>query len=122
VSSDERSESSIPRVVEIDADAPGADRTNLTRERVVLRNPGSGPLELGNWTVADADGHRYRFPPAATLPANTTVTLHTGVGRDTTRHRYWNRSTPVWNNAGDVVVIRDADGREWARRAYGTGE
>ena len=109
-----------PVVVEIHADAPGADRTNLTREFVVLRNPGRRPLGVDNWTVADADGHRYRFPPTATLPANETVTLHTGIGRDTSRHRYWNRSTPVWNNAGDVVVVRDADGQERARRAYGT--
>ena len=121
VSTDGDSDSPALRVVEIHADAPGADRTNLTREFVVLRNLGSRPLDLGNWTVADAAGHRYRFPPTATLPANTTVTLHTGVGQDTTRHRYWNRSTPVWNNAGDVVVVRDADERERARRAYGSG-
>ena len=106
-------------ILTVRADAPGPERENLAGELIVLHNPGRRPLRVGNWTVADADGHRYRFPPRATVAGGGTVTLHTGRGRGGPRHRYWNRSTPVWNNAGDVVTVRDADGDVRARRAYG---
>ena len=106
-------------ILTIQADAPGTERENLGREFVVFHNPGRRPLQVGNWTVADADGHRYRFPSRAVVAGGETVTLHTGRGRDGPRHRYWNRSTPVWNNGGDVVIVRDADGDVRARQAYG---
>jgi hypothetical protein len=36
--------------------------------------------------------------------------VHTGEGADTARDLYWDRSTSVWNNGGDVATLKDASG------------
>jgi len=100
------------------ADAEGRDGENLNDEYIVFRNRGNETLDLSGWTVADAVDHTYQFPDGATLPAGDTVTLHTGSGEDTTADRYWDRGSPVWNNDGDTVVVRDASGQVVGREAY----
>jgi hypothetical protein len=105
-------------VASIHADAEGRDGENLNDEYVVFRNRGNETLALSGWTVADEVDHTYQFPDGATLPAGETVTLHTGSGEDSTTDRYWNRGSPVWNNDGDTVIVRDASGQVVAREPY----
>ncbi|MEF8868444.1 MAG: lamin tail domain-containing protein [Haloarculaceae archaeon] len=105
------------RVVEVHADAPGNDNENLGGEYVVLENAGETPLELAGWTVSDEAGHRYTFGGVVLDPGGR-VTLYTGSGTDTATAVYWGRSSAVWNNGGDVVTVRDADGDVVAERSY----
>jgi hypothetical protein len=35
--------------------------------------------------------------------AHSTVTLHTGSGRNTASNRYWRQDGYVWNNSGDTA-------------------
>jgi hypothetical protein len=105
-------------VVEIRADAPGNDHENLNEEYVGFENTGGTDLELGGWTVRDEADHVYRFPNGYTLAAGETVTLHTGSGTDSQTDLYWGEGRAVWNNGGDTVIVRDADGREVTRREY----
>ena len=42
-------------------------------------------------------------------------------GTDTATDLYWGRGNPVWNNDGDVAVLRDAGGGEMDRCAYAGG-
>ena len=105
--------------VGVTADAPGDDRESLNGETVRLRNEGSATLDLSGWTVRDEADHVYRFPEGTTLAPNATLTLHTGSGTDGGGDLYWGRSSPVWNNAGDTVVVRDGAGREVVARPTG---
>ncbi len=105
------------RVVEVNADAPGDDNENPNGEYVVLENAGDERLDLSGWRVADEAGHAYTFGDV-TLDPGERVTLYTGSGSDTTGSVYWGRSSAVWNNGGDTVTVRDADGDVVARRSY----
>ncbi|MEF8842536.1 MAG: lamin tail domain-containing protein [Haloarculaceae archaeon] len=104
-------------VVEINADAEGNDNENLNDEYVVLENTGAEDFDLSGWTVSDAAGHGYTFD-SFTLQPGERVTLYTGSGTDTGTSVYWGRSSAVWNNDGDTVTVRDADGDVVAERSY----
>ncbi|UPV73854.1 lamin tail domain-containing protein [Halorussus limi] len=97
-------------VAEVHADARGDEDANLNDEYVVLRNAGDRPVDLSGWTVADEADHRYVFPDGTTLAPGETLTLRTGRGTDGGGDYHWNADAPVWNNAGDTVFVRDADG------------
>jgi micrococcal nuclease len=96
-------------LVAAQSDAPGNDRENLNGEFLVLKNRGSEPLDLSGWQVSDEAGHTYEFD-AVTIGAGERVILYTGSGTPTKGALYWNSSTPIWNNDGDVVTVTRADG------------
>ncbi|WP_018257087.1 lamin tail domain-containing protein [Halomicrobium katesii] len=99
------------------ADAPGDDRENPNGESVVVSNSGGDPLAIGNWTVTDEAGHRYTFPPGATVPANGSVRLHSGSGTDTATE-FYRGNGPIWNNDGDTATLRAANGTVVAAASY----
>jgi micrococcal nuclease len=105
-------------VVRVHADAAGRDGENLNDEYVVFENRGDATLDLSGWTVTDAADHSYRFPDGTTLAPGEHLTLHTGRGADTASDRYWGASSPVWNNDGDTVTVRDRNGTVRAERGY----
>ncbi|HSP27701.1 MAG TPA: lamin tail domain-containing protein [Ilumatobacteraceae bacterium] len=106
--------------VEINADAPGDDSVNLNGEWVRFTNSGIDTVDLDGWEVADESAsHRYRFSDLR-LGAGEAVTLFSGCGRDDGSARYWCVSgSAVWNNSGDTVFLRDAQGNIVASLAYG---
>jgi competence protein ComEC len=97
-------------IVEINADAEGDDGDNLNDEYVVFENTGDGPLDIGGWTVTDEAGKTYMVPEGVTLESGAQVTLHSGSGDDTATDLYWGQGSPVWNNGGDTVIVRNSDG------------
>ena len=97
-------------VDEIHADAAGDERENLDDEYVVFANDGDAALDLTGWTVEDEAGGTYTFPEGFTLEAGERVTLHTGSGTDTERDLYWGSGSPIWNNGGDTVIVRNSQG------------
>jgi competence protein ComEC len=97
-------------VDEIHADAAGDERENLDDEYVVFANDGDAALDLTGWTVEDEAGATYTFPDGYTLDAGERVTLHTGSGTDTERDLYWGSGSPIWNNGGDTVIVRNSQG------------
>jgi micrococcal nuclease len=104
-------------IAEINADAEGNDNRNLNDEYVVLRNRGDEAVSLDGWTVADEAGATYEFGGVG-LDSGDRITLHTGSGERDARHVYWDRNGAVWNNDGDTVTVRDANGTVVARRSY----
>lgn len=112
------SDANAPLEIRVHADAEGADGENLNDEYVVLTNTGETALELDGWTVTDAAGHRYAVPDDTRLATGASLTIHTGSGDDAGGDRYWGASSPVWNNDGDTVTVRDADGTVVAERTY----
>lgn len=98
-------------IAEYHGDAAGDDRENLNDEYVVFENTGEQSLDISGWTVSDDANHVFRFPDGTTLAPGERVTLYTGSGTDSESEFYWGQSQPVWNNDGDTVIVRDADGR-----------
>jgi micrococcal nuclease len=105
-------------VAKIHADAAGNDHDNANDEYVVLENTGSSAIEMTGWTLRDEFGHRFEFPDGFTLGPGESVTIRTGHGTNTETTLYWGSDTAIWNNGGDTVIVRDADGTVVVKRAY----
>ncbi|MFD1599716.1 lamin tail domain-containing protein [Halobellus rarus] len=105
-------------VAEIHYDAAGNDNENLNDEYVVFRNSGEEPLDVSGWIVSDAADHTYPFPEGTVVDPGSDLTLRTGSGADTEETLYWGAGGAVWNNDGDVVTVRDADGSVVVRKSY----
>jgi competence protein ComEC len=89
--------------------ATSPEKDNLNDEWVEISNLGSADANLAGWTLEDAQNHSYSFPDIS-LKAGAAVKIHTGTGTDTAEDIYWNRSTSVWNNDGDVATLMDTSG------------
>jgi competence protein ComEC len=76
-------------------------------------------VNLQGWVVADESAsHRYSFSNLV-LEVGAAVTLFTGCGQDAAASRYWcNVGSAVWNNAGDMVFLRDSSGNIVASLKY----
>lgn len=79
--------------------AAGVDAQNLNGEYVKVTNRCSRVISIGSWRVKDRAGHRYTFASGVRMGKGT-IYLHTGKGTNRPGHRYWGRTTPVWNNTG----------------------
>jgi hypothetical protein len=94
-------------------DSPGSPddggNGSLNGEWVRIRNSRDVSVSLKGWTIRDIAGYRYTFG-AYTLAPGKSVTVHTGSGDNTARHRYWDRSWYVWNNDSDRATLRRANG------------
>jgi hypothetical protein len=86
-------------------------------EWVEIVNPQSAEADLSNWTLFDAAGHVYTFP-SFSIPASTSVIVHTGHGPDNATDLFWNRGSPVWNNNGDNATLRNAAGDAVSNYSY----
>jgi len=86
-------------------------------EYVLIENDRTGSADLDRWTLQDAAQHTYRFA-ALTLAPGATVKVWTGTGTDDAENLHWGRHQAVWNNTGDIAILRDAGGTEVSRFAY----
>lgn len=89
--------------------ATSPEKDNLNEEWVEISNLGSADANLAGWTLEDAQNHSYSFPDIS-LKTDAAIKIHTGTGTDTAEDLYWNRSSSVWNNDGDVATLMDASG------------
>lgn len=96
-------------LVELHYDAAGNDNENLNDEYVVLGNKGDIPVDMTGWTIKDEANHIFTFP-IFVLEPDRTVTIYTGPGKDTESDLYWDSKGAVWNNDGDTLYLRTADG------------
>ena len=101
--------------------APGDDNLNLNDEYVTFRNKCFHDISLEGYTLSDARGATFSFPPL-TLPSKETITLHTGTGRDTGFDLFWGLSRAVWNNQGDTLTLKDTQGNILLSYSYGDQE
>lgn len=92
------------------ADAEGNERDNLCDEYIVIENRKDVPVDLTGWIVYDEAHHRYLFPNFI-LKAKEAVTLRTCLGKNSQNELFWGSRSPIWNNEGDTVFIRDSQGQ-----------
>ena len=95
-------------------DPAGADTAinyHLNREVVRVTNNSARVRRLTGWTLREkGSGHVYRFSRTRLRPGQS-VTVHTGRGDDSGRHRYWDLYHYVWDNTGGDAVLRNRAGR-----------
>jgi P pilus assembly chaperone PapD len=104
----------------ISFDSPGRDtgsNASLNAEWIRIANTGHSRVALTGWRIRDASGKRYVFGTLS-LGAGQSVTLHTGSGPDSARHRYWRQENYVWNNSGDTATLRNRRGAVVDRCSY----
>ncbi len=89
--------------------ATSPEKENLDEEWVEISNLGTADVSLAGWTLEDAQNHTYTFPDF-NLTASGVVKIRTGMGNDTSVDLFWNRSSSIWNNDGDVATLTDASG------------
>jgi hypothetical protein len=111
------------QLTSIQYDSPGPDKGSngsLNAERVVITNNTASTRSLNGWTLRDGQGHKYRFHQFH-LAVGTSVTVHTGVGRNSSKDRYWNRTTYVWNNTAGQAMLVGPVGHVWDTCTWATG-
>ena len=92
-------------------DPDGPDEKVLGEERVTFDY--GETLDLGGWTIRDeSSAHRCVVDDATLISADRPLTV-------TSADPCWEPGeTPVWNNAGDLVLLLDQLGRVAARHRY----
>lgn len=86
-------------------------------EFIELHNPSGQAVELTDWQVQDAAGTTFTFLTMDLAPGAYLV-VWTGESDDG-RGLVWARSA-VWNNGGDVALLRDPAGAVVDQLEYGT--
>jgi uncharacterized protein len=104
----------VVNITHIEADVPGPD---VLGEYVLIRNDGDTSVDLANWLLCDASGHRFVFP-RHTLTPQATVKVWTKIGTDTATDLYWNSKSAIWNNAGDRALLYDSQNNLIAELNY----
>ena len=92
----------------------GAQKWNLTGSLITDETPAQSKPHVYHLPERLGNGERWTFDPGETLY------LITGVGDDVfirnptsgspQFHFFWNRNAFVWNNSGDRVYLRHANG------------
>ena len=96
-------------IAEIHPDPEGKDRENPCDEYIVIENRRDASVDLTGWTIYDEAHHRYLFP-SFVLEGKAAVTLRTCLGKNTESELFWGSRSPIWNNDGDTIFIRDTEG------------
>ncbi|MCG8418273.1 MAG: lamin tail domain-containing protein [Proteobacteria bacterium] len=93
-----------------------------TDEQAVLVNEGQEVADLSSWTLHAGDpGQTFTFPEGTLLGPGATAVVWTRKDDAMAAHNEFSlgRKSSVWNNQGDVGMLRDAGGNEIHRVAYG---
>jgi hypothetical protein len=91
----------------------GQTGTNLNTEYIVIKNTTGSARTITGWKMISSpatDNQAYTFPTTRLAPY-ATLTLYTGRGTNTATTRYWNSPLhPIWNNDGDLAVLKTSTG------------
>jgi micrococcal nuclease len=96
-------------VSQFNYDAEGNDNDNLNGEYIIFKNEGNSSLNLLNWMLLDESNNDYVFKNFI-LGNGSSFTFYTGQGTDSETKVYWGSEKSVWNNDGDSLFLRDAQG------------
>lgn len=92
----------------------------VNREMIVITNSSTRRVSINGWSIRDAAGHVYEFSADIWIGPQREITLHTGRGPDFRHHIHWGRRHEVWDDDGDVAILRRAHGERADRCAYST--
>lgn len=98
-------------------DAAGNDNENLNDEFVYLKNDCGMAINLAGWTMKDSGTKIYKFGKFFLAPGQS-VKIHSGCGSDSGANLFWCYKKAIWNNNGDALYLRDAQGLLVLSEAY----
>ena len=122
---------SNPLSMKVKWDAENVDKAS--GEWIRITNGGRTPVSLKHWSVRDAhlrgDKHMpgYKFPANAVIPANDSIRVVVGKGKNTDKTFYWGlpENETIFENAtldkkkaGDGAYLFDPDGELRAYTMY----
>lgn len=86
--------------------------TNLNTEYIVFKNMTGSTQTITRWKIisAPSSDNQYYVFPRTSIPAGGTITLYSGRGTNTSTKRFWNSTTPKWNNDGDLAILKSRSG------------
>ena len=113
------------KITRIEPKGNGEEGEGALGEFIRIANISDQVVDVGGYSIADRDGHRYRFPHARLRPGHV-LTLVTGEGKDRRDEAgpirlHWNRRLGVWNDQGDIAFLRDPLGELVDRFEYTVG-
>lgn len=94
------------RIDGFESNPDGPDEQRLEQELVVLSNDGDAYIDISNWVLRDESSlHRHVFEPGTRLTPGESLTV-------TSASPSWEPGGgPIWNNAGDLILLTDQSGR-----------
>ncbi len=101
-------------ITEFNYNPSGDERDDPNDEYVIIQNLCDGNIDMSGWTIKDDATNMYTFKEFV-LNAGESFTLHSGGGKETKNELYWTKEgkkgSPVWNNNGDTLYLRDSEGK-----------
>jgi hypothetical protein len=92
-------------------------------ESLVLKMKGQNRVRLAGWTLSNKDGVVYTFPAVTLKNKRQTLTVYSAAGEDMVRgpnkQLFAGSESELWNDAGDILTLRNSQGRTVATRSYG---
>ncbi len=94
-----------------DANGDGT-RDSSQDEFVEIMNRTGSPVDVGGFSISDADSIRFTFPPATVIPANEAAVIFgggspTGEFGNARANNLVFKSVLSLNNSGDTITIKD---------------
>lgn len=96
-------------VLDFHWDAAGNDIVNLNDEYVSFRNGCDKTVNMTSWTIKNSGTKIYKFSQFYLSPKES-VRINSGCGADKKAELFWCSKKASWNNNGDTLYLRDADG------------
>lgn len=78
---------------------------NAYQEYIVIVNGTDNIASFDGWYFVDNSGVRFDFPDDFALAPHDSVTIYTQSGNDSSEILYWNKTTNIWNNDGDMATL-----------------
>lgn len=88
-------------------------------EYVEIKNTGSEPVDITDWTLQDATGKDLYKWESYTMQPGSTIRVYTNETHPDSGGFSLNSGRAVWGNSGDVAELFDSDKQLVARYAYG---
>ena len=109
-------------VKRVSYDAPGSDATNPNGEyvKVKVRSSAGGPVDLEGYQVVSYP-YVYDFYKNSVLQPGEKIKLSVGKGEGDRLHRYWQKSSGVFDNGGETVRVDNYRGHTLSCLDWGDG-
>lgn len=74
-----------------------------------ISNEGIAATNLSGWRLMNRENSVYVFPSVNLFPGSV-IRVHEGAGRSSASDLYTNSTAPLFNSAGDLITLLDAQG------------